>query len=54
MYIENGPEIENKDFQLTFKTPYLLKSEYNLLANSGPILRITRNYDIDDPKTVFQ
>ena len=54
MYIENGPEIDNKDFQLTFKTPYLLKSEYNLLANSGPILRITENYDIDDPKTVFQ
>jgi len=54
MYIENGPEIDNKDFQLTFETPYLLKSEYNLLANSGPILRITENYDIDDPKTVFQ
>ena len=54
MYNEKGPEIDNKDFQLTFKTPYLLKSEYNLLANSGPIFRITENYDIDKPKTVFQ
>ena len=27
MYIEDGPEIGNQDFQLTFTTPYLLKSE---------------------------
>ena len=26
MYMENGPGINEKDFQLTFKTPYLLKS----------------------------
>ena len=53
MYIENGPEIGNKDFQLTFTTPYLLKSESKLLTNDGAILRITENYDIDDLKTIF-
>ncbi|XP_065562750.1 uncharacterized protein LOC136028777 [Artemia franciscana] len=47
MYMENGPGINEKDFQLTFKTPYLLKSAYNLMANSGPILRITENREID-------
>ena len=26
MYMENDPGINEKDFQLTFKTPYLLKS----------------------------
>ena len=54
MYIENGPEVGNKDFQLTFTTPYLLKLESKLVTNDGPILRITENYDIDNLKTVFQ
>jgi len=53
MYIENGTVIGNQDFQLTFTTFYLLQSESKLLTNTGPILRITENYDIDDLKTVF-
>ena len=53
MYIENGTVIGNQDFQLTFTTFYLLQSESKLLTNTGPILRITENYDIDDLKTVL-
>jgi len=50
MYIEDVLKKGNQEFQLTFTTPYLYKSENDLSTNNGPTLTITENYGVHVPE----